>query len=186
MVHKSSSFSYQLRQMDCGHAQRSPGSCSEWARNSSSTSKYWRSCARAGGARSSCTKKKLEKRIAMLCICMCMMIITALCSKFLCDMLCYVNYFTIDRFDWAVGHAWCNQSAAVGSVHWLVVQKGQWGDIWVRNTNNTHKFTHSVTHIERVSEWVSGWEVDHLLIIRRSIYHLILIWAYKSEIRWVK
>ena len=33
-------------------------------------------------------KKKLEKRIAMLCICMCMMIITALCSKFLCDMLC--------------------------------------------------------------------------------------------------
>ena len=66
-------------------------------------------------------KKKLEKRIAMLCICMCMMIITAVCSKF--SVLTTLQ--STDTNEQSCRHDAINQS--------------------VRNTNNTHKFTHSTS-----------------------------------------
>ena len=133
--------------MDVGHAQRSPGSCWETQAIRASAEEAARELEeRRKNAvdkefmHEKEEKKKLEKWIAMLCICMCMMIITAVCSKFFC-----VDYFTIDRYQWTVVQAWCNQSAAINQS--------------LKNTNNTHKFTHSITHIEQLhavqSEWVS-------------------------------
>jgi hypothetical protein len=75
--------------MDVGHAQRSPGSCWETQAIQASAEEAARELEeRRKNAvdkefmHEKEEKKKLEKRIAMLCICMCMMIITAVCSKF--------------------------------------------------------------------------------------------------------
>ena len=95
-------------------------------------------------------EKKLEKRIAMLCICMCMMIITAVCSK----LFVLTTLQSTDTNEQSCRHDAINQS--------------------VRNTNNTHKFTHSITHIEQlhavqsecVSErWITSSSYDEVYII---------------------